>query len=147
MTKIKKPNEECFKMRVFIILLISLMWIQPANASALNPKASLIALYFSAQWCPNCHVLSPILEEARAKGKLDDKDILFITLDLTNKTTIHQSLMLAEALGVRDFVKAQGSSTGYIAVLDGATHKELTHFDRTVTADGIIKAITEKLPK
>ncbi len=137
----------CIFKQFCVAIMLLMVFVQPANASALHPKANLIALYFSAQWCPNCHALNPTLEEARSKGRLDDKDVLFVTLDLTNKTTIHQSLMLAEALGVTDFVKSQGSSTGYVAILDASTHKELAHFDRTATADGMIKIIMEKLAK
>lgn len=108
-------------------------------------KAKVIAVYFYADWCGNCKVFSPVLEKARKDGRLDDKDALFVKLDLTNKTTIHQSQMLAEQLGIADYLKEQGSATGYVAVLDAKTKKELARFDRTAPAEKIEKSIVELL--
>jgi hypothetical protein len=86
-----------------------------------------------------------MLEDARTKGTLDAKDILFVKLNLTDKTTIHQSILLAQALGIGDYLKAQGSGTGYVALLDAKSKKEITRFDRESSAEKIQAAIEKRL--
>jgi len=112
---------------------------QPTAKEAVKP--ALIALYFYADWCPVCKLLSPKVAAARKSGALDDKDILFVTLNLTDKTTIHQSLLLASALGVSDFVRSQGSGTGYIAILDTDSKKERLRLDGSATSEDIVQKI------
>ena len=107
------------------------------------PKPHYIALYFYADWCASCKRLSPELDKARKEQKLDDKELLFVKLDLTDKTTIHQASMLAQALGVAEFVQKQGSATGYVAVLDAHNKKELFRLDSSNNSDAIGKRINE----
>jgi thiol-disulfide isomerase/thioredoxin len=134
-------------MRVFLILLMVLCHVSTAQAwkAPEQPKAQIFAVYFSAKWCPNCHILSPIIAQARTKGELDTKPIVFITLDLTDKSTIYQSQMLASALGLGDYLAAQGSSTGYLALVDASSKKELARFDSKATVDGMIREINKAL--
>jgi peptide-methionine (R)-S-oxide reductase len=112
---------------------------------AILAKPKIIAIYFYADWCGNCKVLSPKVTEARNKGELDSKEVLFVKLNLTDKASIHQALLLAEGLGISEYVKKQGSSTGYLAILDYDSKKELVRFTSESTAENIQKTITEKL--
>jgi thiol-disulfide isomerase/thioredoxin len=125
--------------------LMVIFFSTPSLAQRKLPEAKIIAVYFYADWCGNCKVLSPKLEEAKKTANLNDKDILFITLDLTNKTTIHQSIMHAKALGIGEYVQEQGSATGYLALLDPKTKKEIIRFTRESETTEIIKVIEEKL--
>lgn len=136
-------------MRAFLAVLMVVFQVSVAQAwkAPEQPKAKLFAVYFSAKWCPNCKILSPILADARAKGELDAKPVLFVTLDLTDAATIYQSQMLASGLGLGDYVAAQGSGTGYVALVDAASKKEIARFDSTATVDGIVKAVGESLEK
>lgn len=109
------------------------------------PQPKLLALYFYADWCANCKTLSPKLEQARRENGLDALDIAFITLDLSDKARIHQSLLLAQALGVGEFVRQQGSATGYIAVLDAQAKKELFRFDSGTEVGSIPMKFKESL--
>ena len=127
-----------------LLALAMLAFTQPANAYEL-PKAKLMAVYFYADWCPNCKLLTPQLEKARAEGALDTKPILFVKLNLTDTATIRQSSMLAQALGISAFVQAQGSATGYVALLDATTKTEITRFDRATTSADILKGIEKAL--
>lgn len=96
-----------------------------------------LAVYFYADWCPNCKILSPKLEEVKAKDNLNKEDILFVKFDLTDKTRIHQAILLAQALGIGEYLKSQGSGTGYLAVLSADTKEEILRFDGTATSDDI----------
>lgn len=130
--------------RLAALLLLCLLPLNAAHARDL-PTPKLIAIYFYADWCPICQQLTPKLAEARKTAELDKKDILFVTLNLTDKTTIHQAKLLAVSLGVGDFLKAQGSGTGYIAVLDAATKKELFRLAGDATPDTISKQLSDAL--
>lgn len=132
--------------RLLLAMTLCLITALPAQAREL-PQAKLLAVYVYADWCPNCKILSPLVTQARAAGKLDDQAVLFVTFDLTNKTRIHQSVMLAQALGIGDFLKAQGSATGYLALLDATNKKEIARFDRTSTAAQIQQGITHALAR
>lgn len=115
-----------------------------ANAAELAaPK--LYAVYFTAEWCPSCKVLGPNYAKAREEGKLDAKDVLFLKLDLTDKTSIHQSVLLASAVGIGPYVQKQGSSTGYVALLAADKTTELARFDRSTSSADIIAAIEKHL--
>lgn len=118
---------------------------QEGSASHMLPAPKLIALYFYADWCPSCKTLSPELAKARKEAKLDGSDIVFVTLNLTNKTTIHQSSLLASALDVDEYVKQQGSATGYIAVLDANSKKELLRLDKSDDAASITTRLQQTL--
>ena len=131
-------------LKTLVFSLAALLMAPQAMAYEL-PKPTLLAVYFWADWCPNCKVLSPALDEARKIGELDNKPILFVKLDLSNSTTIHQSVMLAQALGIAPYVQKQGSSTGYVAILDATSKAELARFDRTQNAQAIAHAFDAQL--
>jgi hypothetical protein len=72
---------------------------------------------------------------------MDDAPVLFVTLDLTDKPSIRQALLLSSALEIGDYVRAQGSATGYVALLDATTKKEVARFDRSDDAAAMLAAI------
>lgn len=130
--------------RAFALLALVLLAL-PAQAARPLPEAKLLAVYFYADWCPNCKALSPIMGEVRSDPALQKAPVLFVTMDLTDKPRIQQSLYLATALGIGDYLRAQGSATGYVALLDAATKQEVARFDRSNSAAAILKTITGKL--
>ena len=125
-------------------LLALTLIAHPALAYTL-PKAQVIAVYFYADWCPNCKLLTPEFEQARKDGDLDNKAILFVKMNLTDSSTIHQSILLAQALGIAPYVQQQGSATGYVALLTADTKKEIARFDRTSKAADIVAGVTKAL--
>lgn len=130
-------------MRRLIISLIALVACSlPAQAREL-PQPQLMAVYAYADWCPNCKALSPVIDRVRAE--LAGKPVVFVTLDLTDKPKIMNSILLAQALGIGDWLKAQGSATGYVGLLDAKSKKEITRFDRTQTSQQIVETITTNL--
>ena len=132
-------------MRRFLAFAALALFALPVQAARPLPKAELYAVYFYADWCVNCKALSPTLGEVRSDTSLQKAPLLFVTLDLSDKPRIHQSLLLANALGIGSFVQQQGSATGYVAVVDAATKKEVARFDRNDDAASILKTINEKL--
>jgi thiol-disulfide isomerase/thioredoxin len=127
--------------RILALFIMALCFTIPAHAARELPKPELLAVYVYADWCPNCKILGPMIEEARVKGELDKKKVLFIPLNLTDKTTINQSILMAQQLGIGDFLKAQGSGTGYLALLDPVTKEEKARF----LSDSTPSAIQEKI--
>jgi thiol-disulfide isomerase/thioredoxin len=111
------------------------------------PEAKLLAVEVWAEWCPSCRILDPELQRARMGDALDDLPVLFIKLDYTDKTTINQAKMQGKALGLEEFMKANGAGTGYVALLDAATKKELARFTKDSKALDITKVIKENLAK
>lgn len=135
-------------MRLFgLMLAVMALLIAPARAweAPPFPEAKLIAVEVWAEWCPNCKILDPELQRARMGDKLDDLPVLFVKLDYTDKTTIAQSKMLGKALGLEEFMKANGAGTGYLALLDAKTHEEVARFNRDSKALEITKVIKDKL--
>lgn len=126
---------------------MAMMVATTAYAARPLPEPKLIAVYAYADWCPNCKLLSPIVKQARETGGLDNKDVLFVTLDLSDKARIHQSVMLAKSLGLERFMQQQGSAVGYVALLDAKTTKELARFDRTSDSEAIVSAVNEALSR
>jgi hypothetical protein len=135
------------------VVAAALMGISAVNVHAETVRArplavpKIIAVYVYADWCPNCKILSPALEQARIHGALDQKPVLFVTLNLTDKPHIQQSILLASALGIGEFLRAQGSATGYVAILDATTKREVTRFDRSSSAEQIETIILKALEK
>jgi thiol-disulfide isomerase/thioredoxin len=133
-------------MRPFLaVLALFALLSTPAMAARPLPEAKLLAVYFYADWCPNCKALSPIMGEVRSDGELQKAPVLFVTMDLTDKPRIQQSLYLATALGIGDYLRAQGSATGYVALLDAKTKKEVARFDRTSKPGDILARIQAAL--
>lgn len=133
-------------MRPFLAAFALLVLLSTsATAARPLPEATLMAVYFYADWCPNCKALSPIMGEVRSDVELQKAPVLFVTMDLTDKPRIQQSLYLATALGMGDYLRAQGSATGYVALLDAQTKKEVARFDRTSKASDILARLKSAL--
>ena len=131
-------------MKTLILACLGLMIFMTGAALAAPkralPSADIMAVYVTADWCPNCKIIAPKWEKVQAQ--LRDKNILFVTLDLSDKPRIHQSILHAQALGIGPFLQAQGSGTGYIALLNATTKAEITRLDRETSEADMIKALT-----
>ncbi len=134
------------KILILPVLLVLLMIPAVPGMAARNaPEPKLTGVLFYADWCGNCKILEPNLEPVRNAALENRDDILFIRMDFTDKPRIHQSLLHAQALGIGDYVRQQGSATGYFVLLDAATHEELARFHSDSTQDGIKNALDDAL--
>jgi len=126
----------------FTVLFAAFLLSAPAQAYE-TPKAQLMAVYAYADWCPNCKALAPTLQSVRTQ--MEGKEVLFVTLDLTDKPKTKHSVLLANALGIGEWLKKQGAATGYLALLDANTKKELARFDRDTPEETMVGTINKNL--
>lgn len=108
----------------------------------------LTAVCLHADWCENSRALLKYYENL--KNKFDGQDILFVTLDFTNRTTRHQASLLATALNVHEEV-AQYDETGVILLVTqthtrkGTTRKISGVLERTMSFEDMAMTIKELL--
>lgn len=130
-------------MRALILCLFALCFVGTAHAARPLPHATVMVAYATADWCPNCKIITPKLE--RVLSGFAGRKALFVTLDLTDRARIQQSVLLASALGIGEWLRAQGSVTGYVALIDMATKREITRFDRDSSEAQMREAIAAAL--
>jgi thiol-disulfide isomerase/thioredoxin len=133
------------KIVLVALLVFNLMGV--AQAARLLPAPKIMAVYVSADWCPNCKILGPNLQKAIEAGGLLQKPVLFVTLNLTDKPHIRQAIFMAQSLGFGPWLQAQGSATGYVALLNAKTKAEIMRFDKTSSAQTIQTNIEQALTK
>jgi len=116
------------KTRPFLLLItlasgLFLAAAPAAHAEKSSSQPQTYAVLFYADWCGSCKTLDPKVKEARKS--LSDSPVLFLTFDLTDDGTKHQSAMLAEAIGLDSLYAENGGKTGYLAIVDAASGKVL----------------------
>lgn len=131
-------------MRYILPLFILFAIAVPFQVNA-NTAPKLMVVQFHADWCGSCAKIEPQLDKARGKADLDNKDVLFVKLDLTNGTTRNQSALLASAVGLGDFYKENNGKTGFVLLVDGATGEHLGKITKEHDSGKIIELIQSKL--
>lgn len=110
------------KSLIYLFIILSIIYMGLASLADAKVQAKLqpklYSIYFYADWCGNCKILSPKYQLVQQELQADFAPVLFVKMDFTNAATIQQSMLMANALGLGDFVRSRGSGTGYIAVLD-----------------------------
>lgn len=109
-----------------------------------HAKPALYAVSMHAEWCGSCKIVQPKLAAARGKAGLDDSNILFVTLDLTDQTTRHQSQLLAETLGIGPLYQKNNGKTGYVALIDPKTNQEVARLTKDMSAGQMIDLLKQK---
>lgn len=112
-----------------------------ALAEKPTPKPQTYAVLFYADWCGSCKTLDPKVKEARKS--LADSPVLFLTFDMTDDATKHQSAMLAEAIGLDTLYVENGGKTGYLAIVDAASGKVLGKLTKGDSAEAIASKLRE----
>ncbi len=133
--------------KLFLTLSLLIMAALPlqANAGIVTDKAILYAVSFHADWCGGCKILGPNIKKARGHADLDNKNVLFVKLDLTDATTRHQSTLMASALGLEDFYKENNGKTGFVLLVNSKTGKILGKLTKDMDAKQITTMIKEKM--
>lgn len=126
-------------------ILAFVVFAMPGAALAEAGKAKLYGVLTYADWCGSCKILDPAVEEARSSAKLDDQEILFVTLDLTDDTTKKQSELLAGSLGFGEFYKANNGKTGSFILIDAESGAEVARYKKDSDAAAIAAGVQSKL--
>lgn len=108
-----------------------------------TPKVT--AALFYADWCGSCKTLDPKLKKAKKEAKLSSKDVLFVTFDLTNNDTKHQSKLLANSLGLGELYRDNRGKTGYVALIDNKNGQQITKITKKQSTREIAQVITNAL--
>ena len=98
---------------------------------ATEPAAKPSAVYYHADWCPNCQTLSPKFEQAASD--IDGLNVL--VMDYTNMETTGESQRKALQMGLFEVV-ANNRHTGYVLMLNAAGD-EVGRLYRTSSTDEI----------
>ncbi len=133
--------------KLFLTLSLLIMAALPlqAKAETVTDKAILYAVAFHADWCGGCKVLGPNIKKARGQADLDNKNVLFIKLDLTDATTRHQATLMASVLGLEDFYKENNGKTGFVLLVNSKTGETLGKLTKDMDSKQIITMIKEKM--
>jgi hypothetical protein len=131
--------------KILMALTVLLFAIAPMTVQAETQKPILYAVAFHADWCGSCKVLGPNVVKARGKADLDNQNVLFAKLDLTDKTTRHQSALLASALGISDFYAENDGKTGFVLLVNSATGENVGKLTKDMDANQISALITEQI--
>lgn len=130
---------------IILTLMLAMMATIPFNTKANDDaKAPIYAVKFHADWCGSCQKIAPQLAKARGKHDLDSKNVLFVTLDLTNKLTTNQATLLANAIGLGELYAANDGKTGFMLLVDSESKETLGKITKDMNADDITALISEK---
>lgn len=132
---------------IFIIpllagILFGISQMRIADTSSETAAPALIAVKFHADWCKSCKIMGPAFLDLQ--NKLDGTSVLFVELDFTNRTTQHQTNLLASALELSD-VTAENSGTGFILVFDAESKEVKEKFTKERTVKEMATAIQTHL--
>jgi len=125
---------------LFATLFMSLAWAFPAIA-----EPSVKVINFTADWCPNCQILNPRIDEALEA--YDDGSVERIDFDVTrirpNSTPAERGAVQAEILLLADQHQVAylwdwyGGITGVAVAVAADNGEPLTCFMRPMTAKAI----------
>ena len=130
--------------KILMLLGFVMISILPMQAQAGDQGATLYAVSFHADWCGSCKTLGPQVIKARGKADLDNQNVLFVKLDLTDGAKRHQSGLMAEALGIGEFYKQNKGKTGFVLLVNSKTKETLGKLTKEHGANDIISMIKEK---
>jgi len=132
-------------LRLIPLLLVTMPLASFGEQERGVAKPAIYAIQMHADWCGACKALDPKVEQARLDAQLDMKDVLFITLDLTNETTQAQSAMMAAALGISDIYNRNTGKTGFMLIINSATGQKIDRLTSKADSDEIAKRILDTL--
>jgi len=124
------------------MLVIALPFVSHSDEGS-TTKPAVYGVLFYADWCGSCKALEPKVAQAREEAKLDNQDILFVILDLTDDTTKHQASMMAATLGISNVYESNAGKTGFMLLLNAENGEKLAQLTKKMEPDGIAARIQE----
>lgn len=128
---------------LFTLTLFFIISSFAIETSASEKESSLMVVSFHADWCGSCKIIEPNLVKARGKADLDNKNVLFVTLDQTDATKRNQSKLLANAIGVNNLYSDNKGKTGFILLVNSSNGEEIGKITKADDASSIISKINE----
>ena len=110
------------------------------KVSAKVEAPRIIAVRVRHDMCPVCREIDPKFPNLIRQAGRDS--VLFVTLDLTSKTTQQQSALLVGALGIEHVWTGDLSTLGSVTFVDGKS-KRIISSVQTVDAKQILAALRE----
>jgi len=117
---------------------------QNKSAQKVENAASndLLLVKYHADWCGSCKALTPMLKELN--GKLSGKKVKYVELNFTDKETTALARSQATNLGLSGFL-TEKQKTGYVAIIDAKTKKELGKLTKTQSVSEMYGQVTGHL--
>ena len=123
-------------------LLWQASWAEPPAA---DTAPRVIALKFHADWCGSCKAMGSVYEELQEK--FDQQPVLWIVLDHTREYNRRQSAYLAAALSLDSVWAEHGGKTGFILLVDAASHEVVDKLTADLTLKQMGARVTEAVGK
>ncbi len=137
--------------KLFLAFAVTMMAILPMTSSHADKMAekssdaTLYAVAFHADWCGSCKTLGPNVIKARGQADLDNQNVLFVKLDLTDKATRSQAELMANALGLGDFYKENNGKTGFVLLVNSKTGETVGKLTKDMSSGDIKTKIHEQI--
>lgn len=131
-------------MRVFVLLATIAM--MPLAATA-EPVLKIIN--FTADWCPNCHILNPRMAEA--KTAFADELIEMVDLDMTHARGPDKLDVFADAIRLAQSHQAgylwdwYGGATGIAVIIAADNGEPISCLNRALSVDQMIARMNEAM--
>ncbi len=129
---------------VFIFLLLTGMFVPAASYAesvvvdnAAQPVVR--AVLFRADWCANCHILEPILEQAMMQ--VSDVPVELVVLDFTDPASWDNSIETALDHDVVKVYNAYAGVTGLVVLTAVDTGERIGCFNRTFSAPAMVHSM------
>lgn len=132
---------------IFVLFAASIVG-HPSQATPPAPgRPSLLAIFFTADWCGRCKILKPKL--AQVQRDFAGQSILFTQFDLTDDYTREQSGRFAALLGLeelyREYEGKESGRTGFILLVEAGSRKSVGQITSELTPAEIRARIGDAL--
>lgn len=102
-----------------------------------------LVINFHANGNAACKALEPKL--AKLRPTFEDKEVLFVTVDLSSRSSRHQTKLLLNVLGLGTVSKAYATKPGHVVLIDVSTSDTIKAFDSAVEPAAIEAALNKAL--
>jgi len=120
-------------------LLLSVSFATADRALASSAVQPLVrAIFFHADWCPNCRVIVPALD--RAKRDTAMLPVQFITLDFTTPQSWDQAIEIAVQNDIVSTYNAYAGTTGLVVLVAADTGERIDCINRTFTRSAMVQS-------
>ncbi len=132
------------------LILIATVLLSACNTSTQNKtkqqtqdtNKEVLLVKYHADWCGSCKALTPLLTDLNQR--LENKKSKYIELDFTDENSITQAKATASKLGLEHFL-TEKQKTGYVAIIDAGSKKELGRLTKTQSVDEMYKEVNRHL--